>query len=133
MKISEFEKVTGLSRDTLRYYEKIGLLSPPSRGLNGYREYGQVQLNELNFIKKGKEIGFSLSTIHRAYRRYQELGHFCAEFSAQLNAKKSQLLQGIEKDKQAIREIDNMLSKDNLSKKSLSKEGLNKNSPSKNS
>ncbi|WP_419596611.1 MerR family DNA-binding transcriptional regulator, partial [Streptomyces brasiliscabiei] len=46
MKIAEFEKQTGLSRDTLRYYEKIGMLTPPIPAGNGYRYYGQTQLQE---------------------------------------------------------------------------------------
>lgn len=111
MKISEFEKVSGLSRDTLRYYEKIGILTPPSRGSNSYREYGQVQLDELAFIQKGKEIGFGLSVIQQGYQRYKELGHFCPEFSAQLHAKKAQLSQRIASDKRAIAEINRMLGK----------------------
>ncbi|PUA26693.1 MAG: hypothetical protein B0W54_23435 [Cellvibrio sp. 79] len=111
MKISEFEKVSGLARDTLRYYEKIGILTPPSRGLNGYREYGQAQLEELAFIQKGKEIGFSLSVIKEGYRRYKNLGYFCPEFSEQLHKKRAQLSQRIADDKQAIAEIDKLLGK----------------------
>lgn len=109
MKISEFEQVSGLSRDTLRYYEKIEMLTPPSRGLNGYRNYGQTQLEELAFIQKGKKLGFTLLAIKEGYRRYKELGHFCPEFTNQLRNKKAQLSRRIHNDKQAITEIDKML------------------------
>ena len=109
MRIAEFEKVAGVSRDTLRYYEKQGLLTPPSRLPNGYREYGAVQLEELAFIHKGKEIGFSLSLIRKAYTRYKQLGRFCPEFSAQLEDKKAQLKARIANDARAIAKIEKML------------------------
>ena len=109
MRISEFEKASGLSRDTLRYYEKVGMLTPPSRDLNGYRSYGPTQLEELAFIQKGKKIGFTLSTIKEGYRRYKELGHFCPEFMEQLRSKKSQLLTQISDNKKAVAEINKML------------------------
>ncbi len=110
MKISEFEEKTGLSRDTLRYYEKIGMLSPPLRGANGYREYGQAQLSELSFIQMGKEIGFTLSTIKEGYRRYKALGKLCPEFKQQLVEKKEMLSKRMDDDARAIKKIDEMLS-----------------------
>ena len=109
MKIAEFEKRTGLSRDTLRYYEKIGVLSKPSRGLNGYREYGQTQFEELAFLQKGKSIGFSLSEIRTGFLNYKKSGKLCAEFTRQLNEKKDMLVQRIEDDKRVIAEIEEML------------------------
>ena len=88
MKVAEFEKKVGLSRDTLRYYEKIGVLTPPLRRNNGYRYYGEAQLKEIAFIEKGKKIGFTLTAIKQGYLRYKELGHFCPEFKKQLLDKK---------------------------------------------
>ena len=70
-------------------------------------------------IKKGKDIGFSLSTIHRGYQRYKALGHLYPEFSKQLCAKKTQFLQRIEHDKQAIEEVDRMLNQRHAINKSL--------------
>ncbi|MBU2952713.1 MerR family transcriptional regulator [Marinobacter sp. F3R08] len=109
MKISEFEKKSGISRDTIRYYEKIGLITPPARGVNGYRNYGQVQLEELAFIQKGQKIGFTLTAIKEGYRRYRELGYFCPEFKEQLREKKAQLSLQISNNKKAIAEINKML------------------------
>ncbi|MBE0456262.1 MAG: MerR family transcriptional regulator [Pseudoalteromonas prydzensis] len=109
MKIAEFEKQTGLSRDTLRYYEKIGMLTPPVRAGNGYRYYGQTQLQELAFIERGKTIGFTLTEIKVGYERYQALGSLCPEFSKQLRDKKALLAKRISQDRNAIAVIDNML------------------------
>ena len=50
MKISELEDKTGLTRDTVRYYERLGLISKPQRGTNGFRIYSVKNIKELNFI-----------------------------------------------------------------------------------
>ncbi len=109
MKISELEKKVGLSRDTLRYYEKIGVLTPPMRADNGYRYYGETQLNELAFIERGKSIGFTLAEIRRGYEQYQTLGELCPEFIKQLQDKKELFRKRISEDLVAIAEIDKML------------------------
>lgn len=109
MKIAEFEQKVGLSRDTLRYYEKKGLLSPPKRGANGYRYYGKEQLHELAFITKGKAIGFTLTEIKQGYQRYKTLGYLCPEFVKQLNHKKAELNQRMINDGSAIEAIEKLL------------------------
>ncbi|WP_394223145.1 MerR family transcriptional regulator [Alteromonas gracilis] len=109
MKILEFEKKVGLSRDTLRYYEKIGLLTRPERASNGYRNYGQTQINELLFIERGKAIGFTLSEIRSGYEAYKKRGELCPQFRKQLLSKKAMLTKRISEDQSAIDEIDKML------------------------
>lgn len=111
MTVSEFERKTGISRDTLRYYEKLGMLTPPQRKSNGYRCYGQVHMKELAFIERGKAIGFSLSEIKRGYERYKKLGKLCPEFLQQLHEKKEMLSKRIMDDRNSISEIDKMLKK----------------------
>jgi MerR family transcriptional regulator, copper efflux regulator len=70
MLISELARQTGLSIDTIRFYEKQGLLDETHfrRAANGYREYNEVGLQRLNLIKLGQAAGFTLSemrhTIH---------------------------------------------------------------------
>ena len=55
---------TGLTKRTLRYYEEIGLLAPPTRTEGGYRLYSQRDITELDRIKRLKELlGFSLAEI----------------------------------------------------------------------
>ncbi|POB15466.1 MerR family DNA-binding transcriptional regulator [Halobacteriovorax sp. DA5] len=43
-----------LSRDTIRYYEKISLISPPQRDINGYKIYTKINLKEIRFISSEK-------------------------------------------------------------------------------
>lgn len=66
MKASELAKRADVAKDTLRYYEKIGLISTPPRGTNGYRDYPESCLDELRFIKMGQSVGFTLSEIKPA-------------------------------------------------------------------
>ena len=56
-------KVTGLSRETLRYYEKMGLLNPQRRKTNGYRIYVADDLKRLEFILRTKKAGFTIGQI----------------------------------------------------------------------
>jgi len=56
-------KATGLSRETLRYYEKMGLLKPQRRATNGYRVYAANDLERLEFIFRTKKAGFTIRKI----------------------------------------------------------------------
>lgn len=62
MKINELSMLTGISKQTIRYYESIGLLSP-KRSTNNYREYSAADLNNLEFIFKLKLLPMSLNDI----------------------------------------------------------------------
>jgi DNA-binding transcriptional MerR regulator len=61
--IGEVSRLLGLSRDTLRYYEKSGLLPRVSRNVSGRRIYGDQELSKLGFIIRAKKMNFSLSEI----------------------------------------------------------------------
>ncbi|XXM72682.1 MerR family transcriptional regulator [Lysinibacillus sphaericus] len=63
MKISEAASRTGLSKDTIRYYEKIGLLHP--QVIQYHRDYQEGDVEQLEIILKLKETGFSLQEIKR--------------------------------------------------------------------
>ena len=66
MNANEVAKAAGIGKDTLRYYEKIGLISIPPRGQNGYRQYPASVLDELRFIRLGQSVGFTLNEIKPA-------------------------------------------------------------------
>ena len=63
LSIKEFAEFTGLHESTLRYYDKIGLLSPELRGENRYRYYSPMQTITIDFIKVLIKVGVPLSTI----------------------------------------------------------------------
>ena len=73
MTIGEAAEKTGLSADTLRYYEKIGLIPPVPRKENGLRDYGAETLRLVALILQFKEIGMSLETI-QSYLKLAALG-----------------------------------------------------------
>ncbi len=61
--IGTLAKRAGVSIDTVRYYEKSGLLAPQERLASGYRRYGNRQVARLRFIRRAQELGFSLRDI----------------------------------------------------------------------
>ncbi|MBX3587493.1 MAG: MerR family transcriptional regulator [Ramlibacter sp.] len=63
MKISELAETTGVTVDTLRYYEKQGLLDPPQRRDNGYRAYAASDVQRVRFVRGAQMLGFSLAQI----------------------------------------------------------------------
>lgn len=60
MKIGELSEQSGLSCDSIRFYEKRGLLSLPNRTSSGYRDYSGEALQRLTFVRKARELGFTL-------------------------------------------------------------------------
>ena len=73
MTIREVAAKTNMSTDTLRYYERIGLLPPVPRNAAGIRNYDEYFVNFINFIKKLKASGMSLEHIID-YIRLAEMG-----------------------------------------------------------
>ncbi|OOF40769.1 MerR family transcriptional regulator [Rodentibacter mrazii] len=63
MKVNELSLRTGVNLETIRYYEKQGILPEPKRAANGYRYYDEDSIALLNFIKKCRTLGFSLEDI----------------------------------------------------------------------
>jgi MerR family Zn(II)-responsive transcriptional regulator of zntA len=63
LKIGELAEQTGVSTDTLRYYEKHGLIKPSARSGNGYRLYGRNDRAMIEFIVAAKQVGFTLKEI----------------------------------------------------------------------
>ena len=63
MRIGELAKATGLPVETIRYYEKEGLVEPPTRLENNYRAYGERHLARLQFIAHCRKLDMSLPEI----------------------------------------------------------------------
>ena len=54
---------TGVNIETIRYYEKTGLLPPPARSQGGFRQYDDQHVRLLRFIRRGRDLGFSIESI----------------------------------------------------------------------
>jgi Cu(I)-responsive transcriptional regulator len=61
--IGEMGKATNTKIETIRYYERIGLLPKPPRTSGNYRNYGQSELGRLSFIRRSRDLGFSLDQV----------------------------------------------------------------------
>ncbi|MGE0580718.1 MAG: heavy metal-responsive transcriptional regulator [Steroidobacteraceae bacterium] len=64
MQIGELARSAGVPIDTVRYYERHGILPAPRRRPSGYRSYGLDDVARLRFIRRAKALGFSLEEIH---------------------------------------------------------------------
>lgn len=63
MEIRELEVRTGATAKTIRYYEQVGVLPPPRRKPNGYREYDENDVERLKFVLGARQLDFSLDDI----------------------------------------------------------------------
>ncbi len=68
MTIGQMSELTGVNIETIRYYEKIKLLPPPLRAANGRRVYGPTESRVLAFVRRSRELGFSLDEIRALLR-----------------------------------------------------------------
>ena len=73
-KISEVSELTALSADTLRYYEKIGLLKKVGRASSGVRFYSEQDLSRIRFIQRAKTMNFSLDDIAKLLQMRENPG-----------------------------------------------------------
>lgn len=78
---AELAKRTGCNLETVRYYEKVGLLPAPPRNANGYRSYDSGHERRLRFVIRARELGFSLDEIRALLRLVDERDQPCAEAS----------------------------------------------------
>lgn len=63
MRIGEIATEAGVNIQTLRYYERRGLLAPAARRASGYREYGRDHVHRVRFIRRAQDLGFTLQEI----------------------------------------------------------------------
>lgn len=82
MSIGEASRLSGVNIETIRYYERIGMVTRPVRTAGGHRVYDRDQLQRLRFVRRGRELGFSLDEL-RAMLRYVDDGTLaCADIHA---------------------------------------------------
>jgi MerR family mercuric resistance operon transcriptional regulator len=79
MRISALAKQTGSHLETVRYYERIGLLPPPERSAAGYRHYGDADVDRLTFIVRSRSLGFHLEEIRSLLSLASESALSCSE------------------------------------------------------
>jgi DNA-binding transcriptional MerR regulator len=91
LKIGEVARRSGLSIDTLRFYERQGLLGRPARTETGYRLFDESILDQLEFVKKAQALGFSLAEIARVTAEKAAGQSPCAEVREIVRARLAEL------------------------------------------
>jgi MerR family mercuric resistance operon transcriptional regulator len=84
--IGKAAKVAGVSVDTIRFYQKLGLIKSAGRSAGGYRLFDGGQIRNLTFVRHAQELGFSLIEIKELLALRQK-HHVCSEVQSMLNHK----------------------------------------------
>lgn len=109
MMIGALAEAAGVSSQTVRFYERAGLLPEPERGANGYRLYTPPILGRLRFINQAQAAGLSLTEI-RSIVDLRDTGHApCAHVSALLEAKLANVRERIDRLITLQTELDGLL------------------------
>ncbi|WP_062351973.1 helix-turn-helix domain-containing protein [Pseudoxanthomonas mexicana] len=77
MTIGEAARVTDTRPETIRYYEKIGLLPAPPRSAGNYRGYSAREVSRLGFVRRARELGFSIEQIRELMQLSEQHDHDC--------------------------------------------------------
>jgi len=77
--IGQVSRETGVNIETIRYYERIGLLPKPDRTAGGNRQYNQDQLKRLFFIRRARDLGFSLEEIRGLFEMVDRSDFSCSQ------------------------------------------------------
>src|SRR3546814_5879995 len=88
-------KLTGVNVETIRYYERIGLLPRPARTSGNRRTYGDADVRRLIFVRKARELGFPIETVRALLELADQPNRPCDEGDAlvvrQINRKSTRL------------------------------------------
>ena len=86
MRIGELAKMAGVDVQTVRYYEREGLIEAPSRTASGYRAYGPAHLERLNFVRHCRSLEMPLAEIKRLTTLSTDRGVSCEQVDALVQA-----------------------------------------------
>lgn len=77
--IGELSRLTDVNIETIRYYEKIGIMPNPPRNSSGYRIYSAPHFERLSFVRRSRELGFSQPEVRKLLTLVDEHTYTCAE------------------------------------------------------
>ena len=79
LRIGDLARATDTRVETIRWYEKQGLIPPPDRTSGNYRAYGEAALARLSFIRRAQDLGFSLDQVRALLQLASDEAGDCAE------------------------------------------------------
>lgn len=103
--IGQVARRAGVGIETVRFYEREGLIDAPGRGTSGYRQYGEDVIRRLRFIQQAKSLGFSLKEIRDLLALRVSTGTSCAVVRERTLTKIAEVEEKIE----ALQQIRNAL------------------------
>lgn len=106
MTISEVSKLYDISADTLRYYERIGLIPAVPRKENGIRNYGEEDCNWVNFIKCMRSAGLSIEVLIEYVDMFQQGSETIDARKALLIEQRKQLAEKIVEMQEVLKRLD---------------------------
>jgi Hg(II)-responsive transcriptional regulator len=87
MTTSQLAKEASVNLETIRYYERRGLIPKPPRNASGYRQYSPEDIARTKFIKRAQALGFSLREILEIFSLRMEPGTTCGDIKARVKTK----------------------------------------------
>lgn len=96
LQIGQVSRRTGLSVDTIRFYEKSGLLSEPSRSGGGYRLFQEKEIADLEFIRRAQKLGFTLGEIRQLLNIHRQPVRACEHVQSIIDHKLTEVHAKIE-------------------------------------
>jgi len=103
--IGEFAEQAGVNRETLRYYERRGLLRPARRTASGYRVYDRESAARLLFIKRAQAFGFSLEEVRDLLTTKPENPRSCNRVRSMLDGKMEELAERVRETQHFHRQL----------------------------
>ena len=109
LKTGELAQQAGVNVETLRFYERKGLLPEPPRRVSGYREYPPESVQRVQFIKRAQELGFSLREIKELLALRVQAGTTCADVRQRAREKVADVQQKIADLKAIERSLEKLV------------------------
>ena len=106
MKIAEVSKKYGVTADTLRYYERIGLLRPVPRTASGVRDYGEADCQRIEFVKCMRAAGMPIDALIEYMNLFEQDGDTAAQRKAILETQRDLLKQRIATMQEGLDRLD---------------------------
>ena len=108
LKIGEVAKQSDVGIETIRYYERQGLLAEPDRRPSGYRQYDESVVARLQFIRRAKELGFTLAEIKELLGLWFDVNTKCVHVRQRAEQKIADIedkIRSLQKMKRSLKKI----------------------------
>ena len=109
MKIGEIAAATGVHIETVRYYEREGLVPKPARTASNYRSYGEAHRKRLTFIRRARDLGFSLVQVRELLALADERDRSCEAVDELASRHRTQVRRKIAELTALRKELDKMI------------------------